>query len=532
MSDHNDLNRRGFIGAALGTAASLGAAGLAATAHAAQPGNGHTDLSQPPAAGGPPPPGAPGSGGQFSPIRAEVTVRDCEVEGKLPKDLDGGFFATGPDPMYPRLPNNIMFDGEGHVRQFRIKNGRVDYMTRYAKGERYLAQDKAGRSLYPMYRNPLMDDPSVRGKSRATGNTHVINHKGLILALKEDTPPIALDLNTMETVDPIYTFGGQLPSTQPFTAHPKVDSRTGNLLAFGYEAEGFGSDIVSFFEIDKNTSKKLWETKIKVPYVGMIHDYGITDHYVMVYCVPLIIDHEQMKRGGIHWSWDRTQKTWFGVFRRGGDGKDLRWFEGPTRSGTHTMGVFEDGNKLYFDTEITAGNPFPFMPNKDGAPPDFKGAESYLHRISVDLSGKGKVYNIEKLFPMSMPLPRQDDRYNTVPYRYGYGACPDPSVDRRVAGACYARLDLQTKSYKLWNAGTKVSLAEPVFAPKNAKSREGEGYLMGIAYHLDQNLRSDLVILDAEHVEDGPIATVRLPVQASPQVHGLWVRGDLYPAKA
>jgi carotenoid cleavage dioxygenase-like enzyme len=50
-----------------------------------------------------------------------------------------------------------------------------------------------------------------------------------------------------------------------------------------------------------------------------------------------------------------------------------------------------------------------------------------------------------------------------------------------------------------------------------------------VAYHLDENLRSDLVILDAEHVEEGPIATVRLPVQASPQVHGWWVREDQYP---
>jgi carotenoid cleavage dioxygenase len=99
-----------------------------------------------------------------------------------------------------------------------------------------------------------------------------------------------------------------------------------------------------------------------------------------------------------------------------------------------------------------------------------------------------------------------------------------------VAGACYARVDIQTKTYKLWNAGTKISLGEPVFAPKNTKSREGEGYLMGVAYHLDQGNRSSLVILDAEHVEDGPVAWVRLPVQASPQVHGLWVRGDLYPA--
>ena len=522
MTDTQNIDRRGFMAAALGTAAGVSALGLGGAAAAAGAPSGDTDLSRPPA-------GAPGSGGQFSPIRAEVTINDCEVEGKLPLDLDGGFFATGPDPQYPRVPGNIMFDGEGHVRVFRIKNGRVDYRTRYAKGERYLAQDKARRSLYPMYRNPYMDDPSVRGLSRAVGNTHVINHKGLILALKEDTPPIALDINTLETVDPIYTFGGQLPRTQPFTAHPKVCSITGNMLAFGYEAEGLGSDVVSVFEIDKNTSKKLWETKIKVPYVGMIHDFGISEKYVMFFVVPMTIDIEQMKRGGIHWSWDRSGKTWFGFFRRGGDGKDLKWFEGPTRSGTHTMGVFDDGKKLYFDTEITAGNPFPFMPNKDGSPPDFKGAESYLHRISVPLSGKSKGYDIEKLYPLSAPLPRQDDRYNTVAYRYGYAACPDPTADRRAAGACYARMDLQTRSYKLWNAGTKVSLAEPVFAPKSAKSREGEGYLMGIAYHLDQNLRSDLVILDAERVEDGPIATVKPARAASPQVHGLWVRGDLYP---
>jgi carotenoid cleavage dioxygenase len=52
---------------------------------------------------------------------------------------------------------------------------------------------------------------------------------------------------------------------------------------------------------------------------------------------------------------------------------------------------------------------------------------------------------------------------------------------------------------------------------------------MGVAYHLDERNRSDLVILDAEHVEEGPIATVRLPVPASPQIHGFWVREDQYP---
>ena len=148
----------------------------------------------------------------------------------------------------------------------------------------------------------------------------------------------------------------------------------------------------------------------------------------------------------------------------------------------------------------------------------------------MNLSGRNKGYGIEKLYPLVAPLPRQDDRYNTMPYRYGYMGCPDPNErDRTKAGACYARVDNQTRTFKLWNAGNKVSLAEPVFAPKSANAREGEGYLMGVAYNLDQNLRSDLVILDAERLEDGPIATVRLPVQASPQVHGWWVREDQYP---
>jgi carotenoid cleavage dioxygenase len=53
---------------------------------------------------------------------------------------------------------------------------------------------------------------------------------------------------------------------------------------------------------------------------------------------------------------------------------------------------------------------------------------------------------------------------------------------------------------------------------------------MGVAWHLDQNLRADLLIFDAEQLADGPIATVRLPMQASPQIHGWWVREDQYPA--
>jgi carotenoid cleavage dioxygenase-like enzyme len=527
MSDHHDTDRRTFIRSAVGAAALAGtAAGLSVTAAAAQAAAAPAPAA--PAAGGPV--RASLSGGQFAPIRAEVTISDCQIEGKIPSDLSGGFYATGPDPQYPMRPGNILFDGEGHARMFRIKNGRVDYRTRFVRSERYVANDKARKQLFPMYRNPYLDDPSVKGKSRSTANTHVLNHKGLILALKEDSPPVAMDLNTLETVDPVYTFGGQLPRDRAFTAHPKICSKTGNIVAFGYESEGFGSAALAVFEIDQK-GKKVWEAKLGLPYSSVLHDFAVTENHIAFFIVPLAYDPDLIARGGIHWSWDKTRKTYFGIMRRFGDGKDINWLEGPARSGTHTMGAFEDGNKIYLDTEMTAGNPFPFMPNKDGSPPDLPGSVSTLHRISANLSGKYKGYDVQLLYPLQAPLPKQDDRYSTMPYRYGFAACPDSNEpDRARAGNCYARMDVQNGTYELWNAGNRVSLAEPVFAPKSVKAREGEGYLLGVAYHLDENMRSDLVILDAERVKEGPIARVKLPVQASPQVHGWWVREDQYPA--
>jgi carotenoid cleavage dioxygenase-like enzyme len=473
---------------------------------------------------------SPRFGATYAPQRAEVEVRDCEVEGKLPADLSGGFYAVGPDPQYPLMPGNIAFDGDGHIRLFRIRNGRVDYRSRYVRTERYLAQDAARRNLMPMYRNPSLDDPSVKGLSRSTANTHVINHGNLILALKEDSAPTALDLNTLETLVPVYTFDGQLPRDQPFTAHPKICSSSGNLVAFGYEAGGFGSDVIAAFEIDRN-GRKIWAAQVRMPFVSSVHDFAVTQNHVAFFLTPLAIDHEQMRRGGIHWSWDQDQKSYFGFMRRDGDGTDLKWIEGPARGGSHTLGAFEDHGKLYFDREITAGNPYPVIPNKDGSPYDASAGISYLHRLTVKLNGRNSGYDIERMYPLIAPLPRQDDRYHSVPYRYGFMGCPDPADPVRWKAACYARVDHQTRSHRLWKAPDTVSLGEPLFAPKSASAAEGEGYILGVAWHLDQNLRADLLILDAERIEEGPIATVHLPTQASPQIHGWWVREDQYPAR-
>ncbi|HVS23746.1 MAG TPA: carotenoid oxygenase family protein, partial [Gammaproteobacteria bacterium] len=211
MTDKKDeIDRRSFVAGAIGAAAGIGAM-LAEGGAQAQTPQGR-ELGTTAGAAIPPEMRRP-----TSLYRLEADVRDCQVTGKVPADLNGAFYRVGPDPQYPLHPKTIPFDGEGHVSMFRIKNGRVDYKSRMVRNERYLANDKAGRQLFPVYRNPSMDDPSAKGLSRSTANTHIINHRNMLLALKEDSPPAAMNLLTLETIDPNYNFDGQLQS-KTFTA--------------------------------------------------------------------------------------------------------------------------------------------------------------------------------------------------------------------------------------------------------------------------------------------------------------------------
>src|ERR1700760_4372215 len=87
------LTRRSFMGAVAGAgagaAAAVGGLVLAASARA--------EVAFPKDRNG------FGGGGSAAGAvyRSENDLYDCEVEGTIPKDLDGIFFRVGPDPQYP-----------------------------------------------------------------------------------------------------------------------------------------------------------------------------------------------------------------------------------------------------------------------------------------------------------------------------------------------------------------------------------------------------------------------------------------------
>ncbi len=499
------LNRRGFMGAStLGTGAAL--VGLGMSGGALAQGN--------PAAGAPQVdfPNDPRLFGGSGTNRTEMDLRDCEVEGDWPKDLDGAFYRVGPDPQYPKQPEyvgDIPFDGEGHVSMFRIKDGHVDYKTRYARNARWVAQAEARQSLFGMYRNPGTDDPSVAGFNRGTANTQLFTHHGKLLVFKEDSPPVAMDPLTLETIDPEYTFGGKLES-KTHTAHPKIDPLTGEFVSFGYEATGFLSKDVNVFTADKD-GNITWSVTVEAPYAGMMHDFCVTQDYVVLYLPNMPADEALIAEGGPHFRYNSQLPCYLGVLKRGGDGSDMKWFTGPNYFCTHVMGGWNEGTKITVDMDGGEGNQFPFFPSLHEPWDPVKGT-GYLRRFTVDLAARGDSYEAVTIFPeITGVLARQDDRYHTLPYRWGF----------LQANGGWAIIDHQAGTSKVFTI-PGVSLSEMCFVPRTPDAAEGDGYLIGLGSVQAEGGRSDLILLDLANVDAGPRARVKMPYRCVGQVHGWW----------
>ena len=270
----------------------------------------------------------------------------AEVQGQVPKELNGAFIRLGGDWLYPPLfKDDAPLNSDGYISMFRFRNGVVDYKGRWVKTHRYQAQRAANRQLYGYYRNPFTDDPSVRDPSRpnlrTVSNTAPLIHAGKLFTLKEDGLPHRIDPRTLDTLGP-HDFDGKWQS-ETFTAHPKIDPVSGEMISFGYEATGMATDDLFIYTIDKSGAVR-HEMRVKVPYVSIIHDQAITQKHILIPFGGYVTSLDRLKAGKVHWGWDQTKPSMIGVLRRDGDGKDIRWFKGPERCmmhvfNAHAMGI-------------------------------------------------------------------------------------------------------------------------------------------------------------------------------------------------
>jgi carotenoid cleavage dioxygenase len=168
------------------------------------------------------------------------------------------------------------------------------------------------------------------------------------------------------------------------------------------------------------------------------------------------------------------------------------------------------------------GNQFPFFPNKH-EPWDPIKAMGRIRRFSVDLADpSANSFGMEILHPQIVGfLARQDDRYHTRPYRYGFLL----GSSAMGGGVSWNMVDHKTGEVATYAPGGDTMLAEMCFVPRTADAEEGDGYLVGVATHTGERGRSDLVLVDTRDLAAGPVATVKMPHKIIGQVHGFWVDG-------
>jgi len=464
-------------------------------------------------------PEVPMFAGINAPCRIEADIEDLEVVGEIPRAIDGVFYRVGADHQFPpRFANDVPFNGDGMVSMFRFHDGRVQLKSRYVQTDRFRAERAAGKALFGRYRNRWTDDVSVAGMNRNIANTNILVHHGVLLALREDSPPVALDPVTLETIGN-WDFHGTLPGPT-CSAHCKIDPVSGNLVGFGYAAKGdFTRDVV-YFEVSPQ-GRVVHQAWFELPYYEMQHDCGVTQDYIVFPVVPILgAGDAGLKAGRPHFGWDPEREIYLGVLPRFGKGSDIRWFTAPNQFTSHVMNAFNEGTKVHIDVCRAAGNLFPFFPEFD-KPFDPRGLDVKLTRWTVDMASAGNTFeSATTLSDFIGEFPRNDDRFQTKRYRHGW--LLGFSGTRNSLG----HVDLQSGKTQRWDAPVTSPVMEPCFIPRSPDAAEGDGWIVQ-ALTDSQTMLTEVNLFEATEIAQGPIATVKLPLRLKPAYHGSWCDATL-----
>lgn len=87
---------------------------------------------------------------------------------------------------------------------------------------------------------------------------------------------------------------------------------------------------------------------------------------------------------------------------------------------------------------------------------------------------------------------------------------------------CLGHWNALTGALDFFYAGAHSAPEEPVFVPRSPDAAQGDGWLLSVVGRRAEN-RTDLVILDAQRLSSGPLATIHFPARVHEGFHGIWV---------
>ena len=453
----------------------------------------------------------------YAPIRSENDAPDLVVEGDLPDELQGTLYRNGPNPLFPPRDGYHYFGGDGMIHAATFAEGKVSYRNRWVRTEKWQADAAAGEALFGRMGNPMTSDPRTSGVRYNVANTHIVEHAGRLLALEEGNPPFELgkDLSSLGS----YTYDDKLPG--PMTAHPKVDPVTGEMHFFCYGLGGMGNAGMGYYVADARGQLTTVE-QFDSPYASMVHDFVITENYVLFPIFPATIDIQRAMKGGAPIAWDRDFPSYIGVLRRGQSASEIRWVTGDPSYVFHPMNAFEQGEEIVLDMHNYPAAPG--FPSVDGTKPSRADAEAVLERWTIASVQESDTWRSEQLDDRPTEFPRVADAVVGRPYEHGYAATSVYGTAARTTYDSIVHYNLKTGGSTVWSLGRGDCVSEPAFVPRTPDAAESDGWLLAFVYRAETNT-SDIAVLDAAEIDAGPVATVHLDTRVPNGFHGTWVDG-------
>ncbi|MBT1443991.1 carotenoid oxygenase family protein [Shewanella sp. JM162201] len=212
-------------------------------------------------------------------------------EGKLPAELYGTrFYRNGPG-LQCRAGERYQhwFDGDGFINQFTFGD-RLSHQGRFVRTAKFEQESRAGHFLYNGAGSHVADAKAIRSNETInTANTALLPLGDEILALWEAGAPYSLDSQSLETKGAV-SFAEPLTGV-PFSAHPHKD-RQGFIWNFG-DLNLLGYPGMMLYQLDSRGKLLKYKTIPVEP--GYVHDFVVTDNYLMFYLPPI-----KLERGGLY----------------------------------------------------------------------------------------------------------------------------------------------------------------------------------------------------------------------------------------
>jgi len=471
--------------------------------------------------------------GNFGPVKNELFEKNLSVlvsEGGILNELEGEYVRNGPNPRNIPVGGYHWFDGDGMLHGVRIKDGKISYVNRWVRTQRFNEEEKGMRFIQlgamtgifgflrvMLYFLKVKFGVICESLGTGTANTAVVFHDGKLMALVESDFPYALKLLVDGRFEMMgrNSYSGKL--RHPFTAHPKVDPDTNELLFFGYKI----APPFLTYSIANSDGELVQSTEISIPKAVMMHDFAITPNYSVFMDLPLEFEPKSMFKNETPYVFNAQRPSRIGVIPRYAKrGDEIRWFEFAPGYIFHTINAFHiEAHEILLMGCRSSHLDLSLDSDKSVKP------VPYCYHINLTTGAKREF----ALSDVNVDFPVIHPSLIGKPFKFAYCATFTPSLQK---GPLFDGIVKFENTYPISEGsfkevgriryGEHCFGGEAVFVPKKGAKAEDDGFLMTFIYD-ESTQRSEYVVFDAKTMSPHPLLCVVMPQRIPYGFHGIWV---------